>query len=142
MTRAAPALVLGIVLAACVSPRRYMGLDLAKVDVPLQATARAAHAGDKQAQFRLGEWFETGAGLPRDPDRACRLYAQAASTNGGTIYVYSPPVRKGSAGRVIPVPSPMRHGLPAAAVRRVELARRATAEERATSACLRETTLR
>lgn len=111
------ALLLAPALAACGAPRAYLGLDLAAADVLLRRTALAARGGDKQAQLTLGRWFEQGAGVPRDPERACRLYAMASRTTGGTIWVYSPPVGREKAGRVIPVNTPVSPGLPEASAR-------------------------
>jgi len=52
---------------------------------------------------------------------ARKLYGKAASTTGGKIYVYSPPVGK-SKGRVIPLDTgPKQHGLPEARDRLVKL---------------------
>lgn len=111
-------LMVVLALSACGAPRTYMGLDLAAADVSLRRTALAARGGDKQAQLTLGRWFEQGAGLPGDQARACRLYAMASRTTGGTIYVYSPPVGREKAGRVIPVSTPLSPGLPEASARR------------------------
>ena len=120
MTRTALTLAptLALALTACGTPRAYMGLDLGTADVTLRRTALAARGGDKQAQLTLGRRFEQGAGVPQDPDRACRLYAMASRTTGGTMYVYSPPVGREKAGRVIPVSTPVSHGLPEASARR------------------------
>ena len=120
-TRAAVRLVLALAVSACATPRRYMGLDLATADAPLRATALAARGGDKAAQFRLARWLETGAGIAPDRDRACQLYRLAAASSGGTMYIYSPPVRRGGAGRVIPVSIPVNPGLPEAAERAAEI---------------------
>jgi len=64
--------------------------------------------------------FEEGRGVERDPNKARKLYAKAAASSGGTIWVYSPPVGNGTSGRVIPVNSgPKQSGL-AEAKRRLE----------------------
>jgi uncharacterized protein len=76
-----------------------------------------AGKGDKQAQFALGQRYETGQGVPISLKRARSLYAAAASATPSTIYVYSPPVGKESYGRVIPMNTGAgQAGLPKAAV--------------------------
>jgi len=80
--------------------------------VPLAALASEAQRGSKQAQLELGIRFEEGRGVERDLDKARKLYAQAASDSGGTIWVYSPSVGNGTKGRMIPVNAgPKRSGL-------------------------------
>ena len=112
-----------------------MGLDLrAAGEVGL--LARAAQAGDKAAQLALGERFEEGRGVPEDLERACRLYEAAAATTGGTMFVYSPPVRPGGSGQVIPINTPVRPGLPAARERLSVLAYRGSSTAGAGSTCL------
>jgi hypothetical protein len=90
--------------SACAS-HSYMGITLRPGQAPpeLQDLARRAQAGDKQAQLDLGIRFEEGVGVAVDRKRAIRLYRQAASDSGGTIWVYSPPVGNGTTGRVIQV---------------------------------------
>jgi hypothetical protein len=84
----------------------------------LQDLARRAQAGDKQAQLDLGIAYEEGNGLPKDSKRARSLYRSAATTSGGTIYVYQPPVKKGGRGGVVPVNvGPVVRGLEAAKLR-------------------------
>jgi hypothetical protein len=80
-------------LAGCTA-ERYMGVPLAAgaAEPELQALARRAHAGDKNAQLELGIRYEEGRGVPPDPEWAERLYRLAASQSGGATYVYSPPV--------------------------------------------------
>ena len=96
----------------------------------LAALARRANAGDKRAQLDLGVRFEEGIGMERDPAKARKLYAQAATTSGGTIWVYSPPVGNGTSGRVIPVDrGPRQPGLAEAKQRLVTLERRQTVVE-------------
>jgi len=86
----------------------------------LQQFAQRAQAGDKQAQYDLGLCYEMGLGVPVDRNRARKLYRLAASDSGGTIWIYTPPVSKGTAGRVMPVETgPRQPGL-AAAQRRLE----------------------
>jgi len=72
-------------------------------DPAVQALAARASTGDKQAQLDLGIRFEEGAGVARDLDTAKKLYRQAASDSGGTIWIYTPPVGNGTSGRVVPI---------------------------------------
>jgi hypothetical protein len=84
----------------------------------LQTLAQRARAGDKQAQLDLGIAYEEGRGVVADLKRARRLYALAAMTSGGTIYVYQSSNKKGGRGGVSPVNlGPMVKGLEAAKVR-------------------------
>lgn len=84
----------------------------------LQRLARRAQDGDKYAQFELGTVFEEGRDLPRDEQRAAVLYRLAARGRGGRLWVYSPPIRKGSSGRLIPIDTgTVKRGLPEAARR-------------------------
>ncbi len=92
-------------LASCAASSQYMGISLrpGAAEPSLQSTAQRARAGDKYAQLELGIRFEDGNGVPREAARALELYRAAATDSGGTIWVYSPPVRKGDTGRVLPV---------------------------------------
>jgi TPR repeat protein len=74
-----------------------------------------AEAGDKQAQFALGEAAELGVGGAPDPARAAVFYRQAASS--------MPDVRvvKGADGRTLAVRSNGQPGLPAAQYRLAQL---------------------
>lgn len=72
-------------------------------DAAIRQQALLAMSGDKQAQLDLGIRFEEGVGVRRDLRKAKKLYLQAASDGGGTIWVYSPPVGNGSSGRVMPI---------------------------------------
>lgn len=94
-------LMVTIALAACGG--RYMGLDMEQLDPSTSAWVERARAGDKQAQYELGLRFARGAGVQQDCAKARQLFRQAAAQSGGTIWVYSPPVVKGGAGRVIPI---------------------------------------
>jgi len=89
---------------ACASSD-YMGLSMAPgAALPeVQALARRAQAGDKQAQLDLGIRFEEGKGVQQDKKRAMRLYRKAAQTSGGTMWVYMPSPGNGAPARVIPV---------------------------------------
>jgi len=89
---------------ACASSD-YMGLSMAPgAALPeVQALARRAQAGDKQAQLDLGIRFEEGNGVQQDKKRARKLYRAAASDSGGTAWVYMPSPGNGAPGRVIPV---------------------------------------
>ena len=94
---------------------RYLGIDRASLEPAVQTWFDRAQAGDKQAQYELGLRFARGEGVPRDCERARKLFRQAASRTGGTLWVYSPPVTKGDSGRVIPIDrGPVQPGLPAA----------------------------
>lgn len=102
-------LVCGLLLAGCTSSKSYMGIDLAAkpVSAPqlsIQTLAILSRAGDKQAQLELGIRFEAACArspsaieellqtnLPCDLKRAEKLYRQATTNSGGTIWVYSPP---------------------------------------------------
>lgn len=107
-----PAIVAALALAACTGDR-YAGIDLrgGNGNVGLQSLARAARAGDKEAQLRLGDRFAQGDGVPRNLACARSLYEDAAKTTGGTSWIYSPPVGKEGRGRVIPVTTPVSSGL-------------------------------
>ena len=125
------ALLTALALAGCAAPSRYMGIDISQSVRPervegfqeradLHSLASRAQSGDKQAQLELGIRFEEGRGVTRDLKKARKLYAKAATSSGGTIWVYSPPVGNGTSGRVIPVNAgPRQHGL-AEAKRRLE----------------------
>ena len=105
--------LLAFALFACSG--RYMGIDTFALAPPVAALVQRASAGDKQAQFELGLRFARGFGMPQDCGKARKLLREAAAPSGGTIWVYSPPVTKGGAGRVIPVDrGPMQPGLVAA----------------------------
>ncbi|WP_066518546.1 SEL1-like repeat protein [Sphingobium cloacae] len=69
----------------------------------LQNLAARARAGEKEAQLDLGMRFEEGNGVPQDKARAMKLYRQAASDSGGTVWVYMPSPGNGVKGRVVPV---------------------------------------
>jgi hypothetical protein len=107
-------------LTGCAAPSSYMGISLNSnaTDIAIQQQAQLALSGDKQAQLDLGIRFEEGLGVERDLRKAKKLYLSAASDSGGTIWVYSPPVRNGTSGRVIPVASePLKRGLQEAKLR-------------------------
>lgn len=92
----------------------YAGIALAPgaASPEIQSLARRAQAGDKHAQLELGIAFEEGRGVLRDLDKAEKFYRAAATDSGGTLWVYSPPVGNGAAGRVIPVDrGPVREAL-------------------------------
>lgn len=112
----APLLLAG---AAC-ARSSYMGISLTPghASLDLQELARRAQAGDKRAQLELGIRFERGRGVPQDKRRAIKLYKQAASDSGGTMWVYVPSPGNGAPSRVIPVYiGPKQAGLGAAASR-------------------------
>jgi TPR repeat protein len=87
----------------------------------IQALECRANAGDKQAQFALGEAAELGVGGPPDPARAARFYRQAAAFTSGMLFLYTPGV-KGAAGTTMPIRTgPDQAGLPAAQYRLAKL---------------------
>ncbi|HEX8554325.1 MAG TPA: SEL1-like repeat protein [Sphingomonas sp.] len=138
MTAAVLALLL---LTGCGAARDYMGIDLRRAPATpsqkaLQDTARFAQSGSKADQLTLGRVFEDGRGVPRDLDRACILYRAAATTTGGTIYIYQPKIGN-SPGRVVPMTTPLSPGLAAARERLDALAYRAATSDLATSDCLK-----
>jgi hypothetical protein len=67
-------------------------------------TCRAASV-DKQAQVDLGNAYANGNGVPRDLQRAVKLWQAAANATSDVTYVYSPAVGKEAYGRSIPVRS-------------------------------------
>jgi hypothetical protein len=100
-----PALLAAALLMSGCASQQYIGVSLKPggADPAVQALAARASAGDKQAQLDLGIRFEEGAGVARDLNTAKKLYRQAASDSGGTIWVYTPPVGNGTSGRVVPI---------------------------------------
>lgn len=103
---------------------RYAGIDMrphgAPVDV--QALARAARSGDKQAQLDLGILLEEGRGLPVDRRRALALYEAAAKKSGGFIMLYVPNAGGQGHGAVQPYDlGPPQPGLAEAEERRRKL---------------------
>ncbi|HEX5537713.1 MAG TPA: hypothetical protein VFX27_11010, partial [Sphingobium sp.] len=85
------ALVLGAILLAApaCATSSYMGISMnpGEASPEVQALAQRAQRGDKQAQLDLGIRFEEGNGVPQDKARAVKLYRQATSDSGGTIWV-------------------------------------------------------
>jgi TPR repeat protein len=57
-----------------------------------------ADRGDPSAQLALGVRYEKGEGVPADPARAARLYAQAEGTITRLVMLNSPPTRSGRFG--------------------------------------------
>ena len=84
-------LLIAMAAAACNSPY-YKGIDLRAGMAPtdVQALARRAHAGDKEAQYMLGRRFEAGGGVGQDLEQAEALYREAANDKGGTKWIYVP----------------------------------------------------
>jgi hypothetical protein len=103
-------------LSACANPYADTPLAVGAADASLQEIARRARRGDKHAQLELGIRYEEGRGVRADLDRARQYYRQAASSSGGTFYIYSPPVGR-TPGRVIPVTRPHAPGLAEARLR-------------------------
>ena len=100
-----PVAALALLASACAAPSQHYGIALAPgAALPeFQDLARRAAAGDKYAQLDLGVRYEEGNGVPRDLKRAKQLYRLAATPSGGTMYIYTPPVRQGGKGMVMPV---------------------------------------
>tara|TARA_R110002124_G_scaffold68699_5_gene185550 strand:+ start:1378 stop:2067 length:690 start_codon:yes stop_codon:yes gene_type:complete len=109
-------------LAMLETRRPALAFKRSYADMPLTALASEAQRGSKEAQLELGIRFEEGKGVERDLGKARKLYAQAASDSGGTIWVYSPAVGNGTKGRTIPVNTgPKRSGLVEAKLRLEEV---------------------
>lgn len=70
---------------------------------PISSLKCASASGDKRALLELGKRYEAGDGIPKNEAQAARLYRSAAQPTPDVLYVYSPPVGRESAGRVIPV---------------------------------------
>lgn len=84
--------------------------------VPLSQLAGFAWTANKPAALELGIRFEEGRGVPRDLEKARKLYRIAAMSTGGTSFYFSP----GSEGRpsqLIPLFSPEEPGLAEARAR-------------------------
>ena len=110
--------------------------DLAPhVGASLEVMDRDARAMRGARPFQFAR-VRDGVGVPEDVDRACQLYQAAATTTGGTTYIYSPPVGKGGSGRVIPITTPVIPGLPVARERLETLRYRVGEADRARSPCL------
>jgi TPR repeat protein len=102
--------LLAALLSACAAPTSYMGIGFAPgaASPELQMLAQRAQAGDKQAQLELGIAYEEGLGVAVDLKRAGKLYSQAATTTGGTIYVYQSQSKSGGHGRIVPLTAGVR----------------------------------
>lgn len=110
-------LATALVLAGCAGTSSYMGISLrpGAAEPGLQNLAARSAAGDKQAQLELGIRYEEGNGVPINSQFARILYMRSATTTGGKMYIYSPPVGSSKAGRLITVESaPASIGLPEA----------------------------
>jgi hypothetical protein len=73
-------LLLCVSLSSCAANQAF-GIDLNAPSTPeeVKVLARTAQGGDKLAQLELGKRFEGGRGVPKDLDRAAKLYAAASS---------------------------------------------------------------
>lgn len=73
-------LLLCVPLSSCATNRAF-GIDTAtpSTSEEVKVLVRNAQSGDKVAQLELGKRFEAGRGVPKDVDRAAKLYAAAAS---------------------------------------------------------------
>ncbi|MEW4448684.1 SEL1-like repeat protein [Qipengyuania sp. JC766] len=79
---------------------------------PLSRLAQSASTGNKSAQLELGLRFEAGRDVPVDYEKARELYASAARTSCGPVWVYVPPVGNGTSGRTMQVDTgPLQPGL-------------------------------
>jgi len=108
-----------LLLAACAA-NAYAGIPFGPgaAAPELQALARRAQAGDKQAQLELGIRYEEGRDVPVDLGRAERLYSIAANDSGGTRLIFVPSSRPGGSGATVPLNGgPLVAGLPAARAR-------------------------
>ncbi len=81
----------------------YLGVADNSLPPELRGLYIRASTGDKAAQYDLALAYSEGRSVVRDCKRAEKLMRASASSSGGTIWVYSPPVTKGASGRVIPV---------------------------------------
>lgn len=113
-----PALLLG----GCATDQ-YVGISLTSDgdDRVVQALAAKAQRGDKQAQYELGRRFDDSP-EPNGLKKAIKLYRQAASDSGGTMWVYTPSPGGGAPARVIKIETGDRsHGLVEARARLASL---------------------
>jgi hypothetical protein len=103
---AAALAVVGASLGGCATPS-YAGVSLAPgaADPEVQALARRAQAGDKQAQLELGMRYEEARGLPRDLERAKSLYAAAATSSTQSRLAYVPAAGPGGRPMTVPISS-------------------------------------
>ncbi len=81
--------------------------------LPVSQLAGLAWATNRPAALELGIRFEEGRGVPRDIEKARKLYKIAATQTGGTLFVYMPKVGN-TPGHVMPVETPIEYGLPEA----------------------------
>jgi hypothetical protein len=90
-------------LSACATPQTYLGIPMRGPgsSPEIQMLSARASRGDKRAQYDLGLLFETGDGVPKSRTKAINLYRKAASDSGGTTWIYSSPLGKGTKGRVV-----------------------------------------
>lgn len=102
----------GFALLACGCSGEYLDIDRTQLKAGVRRVYDQAQAGTKQAQFELGMRYLSGTGVEVDYKKARPLLRRAAMQTGGTIWVYSPPVTKAGAGRVIPLDrGPIQPGL-------------------------------
>ena len=67
----------------------------------IQSLKAAASAGDKEALFELGQRAEYGIDGKPDLVKSVKLYKKAASSSGGTRYLYVP-AANGRGGATVP----------------------------------------
>lgn len=103
--------VAALLLACSSSGQTYAGIDMRQGAAPqdVQDLAARAKAGDKEAQFDLGERYETGNGVLKDMRLAKTLFL-AAAQDVGDLLAYSPPVGR-SPARIITLKSQRAPGL-------------------------------
>jgi len=85
------ALMAAALLMGGCAGQQYMGVSLKPggADPAVQALAVRASAGDKQAQYELGRWFEDSTDA-NGVKKAIALYRQAASDSGGSRLLLVP----------------------------------------------------
>jgi len=107
------AVLLALTLAGCAAG----GSRVERSAIPdtLHSLYDRAMVGDKHPQYALGLLLGSGAAGAPDCAAAREFLAIAARDEGGTPWVYSPPVGNGTQGRVITIDQgPRRAGHPQA----------------------------
>ena len=102
---------------ACPWPGPDGGLITVACEVmPPSLLAGLAWTANKPAALELGIRFEERRGVPRDLEKARKLYRIAVISTGGTTFYYSPGAN-GNAGQLIPLFAPEEPGLAEAKAR-------------------------
>lgn len=93
MKRLLLACSLAALLSGCAATQ-FGGVSLAPgaAEPEVQRLAARARDGDKRALFELGLRYEEGRGVPRDLERAERLYAEAAASRPDYAHIREVPV--------------------------------------------------